>query len=306
MNRPAYRFGYWGYSNPYYAQPFAINPIYDYSQPLIVTDVAYSQTGMTAFDQARTAFYNGDYGSALQYTDRAISEMPRDPALHEFRALVLFAQGEFSEAAAVVYAVLSVGPGWDWATMQSLYPNVDIYTRQLRSLEAHVKANPRSADGRFLLAYHYLTMGHTDAAMRQYEQVVRLQPEDRLSQEMLQALGSDGTQQPQAPPATALAAPSAQPVPADALLGQWSASGPHDANFTMVLQPDGTFTWQRTAAGGAQQSVSGVYALDGNVLALEPDEGDPMIAEVQLAGNNQLQFRMVGAPQNDPGLTFRR
>ena len=42
--------------------------------------------------------------------------MPNDASLHEFRALVLFALGQYEQAAATLYAVLSNGPGWDWTT----------------------------------------------------------------------------------------------------------------------------------------------------------------------------------------------
>ena len=40
----------------------------------------------------------------------------------------------------MLYVVLTAGPGWDWATMVGLYPDVDTYTRQLRALEAAIKA----------------------------------------------------------------------------------------------------------------------------------------------------------------------
>ncbi len=43
--------------------------------------------------------------------------MPNDAALHEFRALVLFALQRYDDAAAALYAVLTAGPGWDWATL---------------------------------------------------------------------------------------------------------------------------------------------------------------------------------------------
>ena len=45
----------------------------------------------------------------------------------------------YPEAAAVTYAVLADGPGWDWDTMISLYPGVDAYTGQLRALEAGMR-----------------------------------------------------------------------------------------------------------------------------------------------------------------------
>ena len=63
--------------------------------------------------------------------------MPNDTVLHEFRGLVLFALGRYKEAAAADYAVLSAGPGWDWTTLSGLYPNVEVYTEQLRALEQY-------------------------------------------------------------------------------------------------------------------------------------------------------------------------
>lgn len=84
-------------------------------------------------DQARNAFYSGDYARALSSLDAALSKTPSDVVLHEFRALCLFALHKYKEAAGTLYAVLSVGPGWDWTTMSGLYSNVDVYTEQLRA-----------------------------------------------------------------------------------------------------------------------------------------------------------------------------
>ena len=78
--------------------------------------------------------------------------LPDDPVLHEFRGLALFALRRYDEAAAVVYAVLSAGPGWNWATLVGLYPSVDAYTDQLRALEEYVKQDPTAAAPQFLLA----------------------------------------------------------------------------------------------------------------------------------------------------------
>jgi len=58
----------------------------------------------------------------------------------------LFAQANYKEAAAGLYSVLSAGPGWDWTTLSSLYPSVDTYTAQLRTLEKTVKQNPKASD----------------------------------------------------------------------------------------------------------------------------------------------------------------
>src|SRR6202034_3803449 len=102
------------------------------------------------FDAARAAFGTGDYAGALRLTDEALTVLPNDATLHEFRALVLFAVGKYDLASGPLYAVLSVGPGGDWTTMIGLYPTADVYTAQLRKLEAFVKASPRSTAGRFV------------------------------------------------------------------------------------------------------------------------------------------------------------
>src|SRR5262249_53159739 len=64
------------------------------------------------FDAAREAFKAQDYAKALTDIDAAIKVLSNDVTMHEFRALVLFAQKKYQEAAAGIYAVLSVGPGW--------------------------------------------------------------------------------------------------------------------------------------------------------------------------------------------------
>ena len=109
----------------------------------------------------------GDYKTALAQVDQAIALVPNDTVLHEFRGLALFALGRYKEAAAADYAVLSAGPGWDWTTLSALYPNVEVYTEQLRALEQYAKSNPAASEAKFLLAENYLTCGYTDAAAAQ-------------------------------------------------------------------------------------------------------------------------------------------
>jgi tetratricopeptide (TPR) repeat protein len=145
-----------------------------------------------AFDDARAAFKGGDYATSLQMVEQAIKGLPGDATLHEFRALILFAQKKYKDAAAGTYAVLSVGPGMNWATMSGLYPDTDTYQSQLRALEAYVRENPKASDGRFLLSYHYLVLGYTEQAVRQLESFSRLVPGDKLAPELVKAF----TQEP--------------------------------------------------------------------------------------------------------------
>jgi thioredoxin-like negative regulator of GroEL len=203
-------FNSWGYSsfvNPYYTptvvvqqpavvvqQPAGVAQpqVYDYSRPIDVASPPPAQAvidqSVASFDDARAAFKSGDYAGALKLADLALAKTPNDPMLHEFRATCLFALGRYDQAAAPLYDVLSAGPGWDWTTLAGLYSSVDVYSEQLRSLEAFCNANPQAASARFVLGSLYMTQGSADAAANLFKQVVALQPQDRLSAQLLAVL----------------------------------------------------------------------------------------------------------------------
>src|SRR5262249_4343614 len=144
------------------------------------------------FSDARDLYRSGKYAEAQTKVEQAIKELPSDATLHEFRSLTMFAQGNYKDAAAGLYAVLAAGPGWDWETMKYFYRSEATYTEQLRSLEDFVKANPKAGYGHFLLAYQYLVLGRRDAAVKELEEVVKVQREDKLSAALIKALWDAG------------------------------------------------------------------------------------------------------------------
>jgi predicted Zn-dependent protease len=156
------------------------------------TDNSIVNEANERFDEARKAFYNADYAKAQELIEEAIQVLPSDATLHEFRALTLFAQKKYKEAAATLYAVLWAGPGWNKDTVATLYPNWNTYTRQVQALEAYVKAHPDEGYAHFLLAYHYLVVGSMDQAIAQLKEVVRLDPKDQLSVSLVKALTQPG------------------------------------------------------------------------------------------------------------------
>jgi Tetratricopeptide repeat len=143
------------------------------------------------FDDARTLFKSGKYADAEAKVDAAIDKLPSDATLHEFRSLTLFAQGKYKEAAAGLYAVLAAGPGWNWETMSALYGDTAEYSKQLRALEGATKTDTEGST-HFLLAYQYLVLGDKDAAVTQLKETTRLQPNDKLSAELVKALTGKG------------------------------------------------------------------------------------------------------------------
>ena len=306
--------GYWPYYNPYYAGPIVDgSATIDYSQPIAVAQAAVSppiaQGSLTAeeqatplLDAARNAFMQGDYQTALAQVDQAIAQVPNDTVLHELRGLVLFALGRYKEAAAADYAVLSAGPGWDWTTLSGFYPDVDVYTEQLRALEQYAKSHPAASDARFLLADHYLTCGYTDTAAAQLKDVVRLDPKDQLSAQLLNSIPASGTAEPVV---ASQPAASTQPVDASSLVGNWTATRADSATIKLALAADGKFTWGLDQSGKPRQ-FSGTYTIANNLLVLKQGANPMMAGQVASLANDRFNFKLVGDNPSDPGLTFVR
>jgi uncharacterized protein (TIGR03066 family) len=160
-----------------------------------------------------------------------------------------------------------------------------------------------------VLAYHYLTAGSKDAAVAQLQELNRQNPQDHLVQQMLlmtagpEALGTPPTTP--ASSATAAAQPAPPTIDAGTLVGAWNADGPDGSRFALELTKEGNFSWTYTQKG-KPQTIKGVYALDGDTLAMEPDSGGVMLAQISAPQAGSFQFSMLGAPPDDPGLKFTK
>ena len=277
-----FRMGIHAYYNPYYA--FAA-PTTVVVQPAATTTQSRSipppslrrlghRPGPEGLRRGAGGFKAGDYAKALALADQALKAMPNDSVIHEFRAITLFALGRYDDAAATLYGVLSVGPGWDWTTLISLYPDVDVYTEQLRALEQYTRANPSSAAGRFVQAYLYLTAGQNQAATEELKAVTELQPKDRVSAQLLQSLtkAQSTAAAPDAAPTPPATPPPAASKPEDLkkLAGTWTASPSKDSTIALTISADGKFTWKVDPAGQSHQ-ITGQSTIGGDVLTLAQD-----------------------------------
>lgn len=331
LNAVAYNFGVGSYWNPYYDAPvyYDNQVIATYSQP-VVGDPAYEQpltdpgaavtdpsaTAAPApgdvppapsaapdpltqtFDQARAAFLNEQFDDALNLTNQALAQAPRDAAINEFRSLCLFSLGKYRESAATIHAVLAAGPGWDWTTMISLYSHPETYTNQLRELEAAEKANSNAADLRFLLAYHYLTCNHKDAAVNLLKRVTQLEPKDQLAADLVRMYAPESEDEPKPGNPPDLEQPA---YPLEKLRGDWVAKD-DTGEFSLKLGDNDEFAWKFTR-DGKPQSISGAYTVRGNNLVMQPDSGGTMLSEITLKNDRTLTFDPIGEAHR---LTFTR
>jgi tetratricopeptide (TPR) repeat protein len=323
-----YDWGYANYDNPYYtasattAQPL----VYNYSQPIDPTSEPppqeVTEQALSTFDQARDAFKSGDYTAAIDLTDQALRQSPNDPTLHEFRALVLFAQQRYDEAATSLFAVLSVQPGWDWTTMIGLCPDLETYTRQLRALEEYAGRNPQSAPARFVLAYLYMTQGHIDAAIGQLKDVRQLQPRDTLTAQLLEHLeraehsptaSAPGATASSPPPAgSTVPAPGGTAIPSPAaernLAGTWTAEPGSGTSIALSFPDARRFVWKVTRQGKSEE-FQGDRTYGNGILTLAQGgqaNGPPMVGRVSWQDDTHFTFKLMGGPPGDPGLTFSK
>jgi len=119
------------------------------------------------------------------------------------------------------------------------------------------------------------------------------------------------------PPATVQTEPAEAPVPQVAatdlpkvdpnlLYGNWTATRDGGAKFSLVLDKENNFKWVYAEGNQPATQFEGKYTMEGNVLALERKDGGSLIAQVTPEADGKFNFRLVGAPKEDSGLTFVR
>ena len=174
--------------------------------------------------------------------------------------------------------------------------------------KAYCGAHRDSATARFVLAYHYLTQGHTDAAVDYAQAGGRAQAGRHPLGEAAPAARSA---QGPVPPARRHVPPPAAP-PADTtppqgatIAGTWTAQPVADTTIALTIQPGGAFNWQVTQKGQTQQ-FSGTSTFGDGILTLAQDKGPALVGRVSWKDASHMTFRIVGDGPDDPGLRFSK
>ena len=323
-----YSYGY-SYANPYYEPVESAQPVYDYSQPIVLdTYNSPSAEAASDADQAppqqampETPRTNGEL-PAFRSSQRCLHERrlsaraavrragdpksPKDPVLHEFNALCLFALGDYGRAAGVLNSLLAVAPGMDWTTMSSLYPNVDVYTQQLRALETYCRQKagrrriavrarlPLSRCGARRIRGGGPEKSGCQAAGRFGCQAIARSPNPRNDRANgRRAAGSSRRGN------------GGRRGSHDDLVGKWKAE--RDGNvFELTVDESGKFIWKATPKGKQPLTIDGNLTTTSDMLILESKDQGSMVGNVTPGGPNQFQFVSTGSPPGDKGLTFKR
>jgi tetratricopeptide (TPR) repeat protein len=154
-----------------------------------VPDVAETKVSLarTLVERAKQSFANQDYKRTAETLTEVLELVPEDGDAYQFRSLAYFALQDHERAAADAYESFRFGNAWTWATMATLYPKGQSsrYTDQLRKLEQTNRSDERSMTTHFLLAYHYIVLGHLQHAERELTRVLEVNTEEPLSKQLL-------------------------------------------------------------------------------------------------------------------------
>lgn len=320
LGKLIYDCGYQSYRNPYPVQPVTVvdRQVVTYQEPITVVaaktapkaddeTARITQKSESLIAESQAAFKQGNYLVALESANKAIAEAPGDGALHEYRALILFALGKFSEAAGVLNPVLAGGPGWDWSTMIALYNTQETYMSQLDALKNYSKGKPNAADAHFLLGYHHMVCGHLEEAAEEFEAAAKLQPADSVSaqlRDLTKASSQSGSDEPTEPDSEKEAAPQTA-LPLEKLSGAWVSDKGEAGTVLLVFKDDGKFIWS-FKKGDQNNEFSGDFSMNDNGLLVLDAKESQMTATVSQPKDNELKFVLAGGPPGDPGLTFTR
>jgi len=141
-----------------------------------------------------------------------------------------------------------------------------------------------------------------DQAYAQFDKVVQLQPADSISRQLRDLTKSSlpDSGEAEAPPPV-----RPTPVPGEKLVGTWISDRGQDGKVTFTMSKDGNYTWSYLN-GGKTSDLKGTYGLDDKGLLVLTTDDSQMVSEVSLKDDRNLKFVLVGAPDGDPGLEFKR
>jgi hypothetical protein len=92
------------------------------------------------------------------------------------------------------------------------------------------------------------------------------------------------------------------------LAGSWAATPGKDAKIALAIKDDGRSTWAASGSGKPTTTIAGGSAFGDGVLTLtaQGSQDGALAGKVVWQDADHFNFRLVGAPPTDLGLTFAR
>jgi len=167
--------------------------------------------------QGEDAFKAGQYEQAMRAWQHAMVDDPTNGAVILLMSQALFALGQWDAAANALQGAMQVLPEAEWngvvAHYAELYPDISVYTNQIRAAEKARDAAPDDPAVRFLLGYHFGYLKYPKQAVRELDKALDIQPQDAGAQKLRDMFAQHAglPARPAAPPAAGQNAPAAKP-----------------------------------------------------------------------------------------------
>ncbi len=118
-------------------------------------------------DEAKEAFYNGDYAGARKSIRGAIEAQPQDGFAFLFLSQAHLANGEYTDAANALNSGLALLPNEAWGSFVERYDTyygLNDYVGHMQGLNDEISRQSGRGDLLALRAYHFMYLGHAEAA----------------------------------------------------------------------------------------------------------------------------------------------
>lgn len=210
LGSPLYSSNSYYYDEPYYGVPYYVPYAVPVPAPYVVeTEVVETEAplapvvqngaviaamgGAAEFQlQAERAFQDHRYEDAARLSNHAIVEDSQNGKLHLFASQTFFALEDYASAAAAVQQAASLLDRSEWGFVvehyQEFYRGND-YVTQMARLDNYIEQNPDAPYAYFLRGYHFLFLGHEEAARDDLAMAVELESRDVLAAELLKMAG---------------------------------------------------------------------------------------------------------------------
>ena len=185
---------YYGGYDGYYGDSYYASDEYDnYDAAVAVAVVPTNERAALFQGRAEQAFRAAQYGEAVRESNHAVIEDGQNGLVHLFAAQTLFAVNDYDAAAAAIHRGLTLADRKDWGFIvdnyKKFYTNDDYVAQMNRLIEA-IEKYPEVPSLRFVRGYHYVFLGHKDAALKELAKAVELDNLNPMANELLAMVGA--------------------------------------------------------------------------------------------------------------------
>ncbi len=207
------------------------------------------------------SFRGGKYQDALRDWQHAMIDDPNNGGVVLLMSQALFAVGQWDASANTLQAAMQMLPETEWGTVvknyTELYPDVAVYTKQIRAAEDARDAAPDDPALRFLLGYHFGYLNYPKQAVEELDKALDVEPRDAGAEKLRGIFAKQGglPARPATPPAGIKTRPAALKTRLCSLRWPNPPAPPTAPRFPREPTPETRSSQQAPPIGGGKGDI---------------------------------------------------